>query len=133
MRSLFIKRVHLKEILTTARESNIEICGFLIGTMKGEDAFVDYVVFAENRLNSPVKFEIGPLETLKVLEKAEKEGKEIVGIFHSHLNCPPYPSPRDLKGMDLWRNAWLIVNNIGEYRAFVLENGQIKEINVEVI
>ncbi|MCO6041347.1 M67 family metallopeptidase [Thermococcus alcaliphilus] len=133
MRSLFIKRAHLKEILTNARESKVEICGFLIGRMKGEDAFVDYVVFAENRLNSPVGFEIDPLETLKVLEKAEEEEKEVIGIFHSHLNCPPYPSPRDLKGMDLWRNIWLIVNNTGEYRAFVLENGQIKEINVEVI
>lgn len=133
MRNLSIKRAHLEEILAKARESEVEICGFLIGTIKGGEAFVEYVAFAKNRLNSPVGFEIDPLETLKVLEKAEEKGKEVVGIFHSHLNCPPYPSSRDLRGMDLWRNVWLIVNNIGEYRAFILENGQIKEVNVEVI
>ena len=133
MGNLFIKRAHLKEILTKVRGSKVEICGFLVGTIKGKDVFVEKVVFASNRLNSPVGFEIDPLETLKVLEAAEREGKEIVGIFHSHVKCPPYPSSRDLKGMDLWRNVWLIVNNLGEYRAFILEEDKIKEVKVEVV
>ncbi|MDK2854458.1 MAG: [CysO sulfur-carrier protein]-S-L-cysteine hydrolase [Thermococcaceae archaeon] len=133
MKSLFIKRIHLDEILRKAKESKIEICGFLVGKIEGNVAFVERLVFANNKLNSPVEFEIEPLETLKVLEAAEKEGREIVGIFHSHVNCPPYPSSKDLKGMDLWRNIWLIVNNLGEYRAFTLEEENVKEVKIEIV
>jgi len=133
MKSLFIKRTHLEEILKKAKGSKVEICGFLVGKIEVKAAFVERVVFANNKLNSPVEFEIDPLETLKVLESAEREGNEIVGIFHSHVNNPPYPSSKDLKGMDLWRNVWLIVNNLEEYRAFILEGGKVKEVKVEVV
>ncbi|USS40466.1 M67 family metallopeptidase [Thermococcus aggregans] len=133
MEVLFIKRAHLEEILRKAKESKVEICGFLVGKIEGKAAFVEKVSFANNKLTSPVEFEIDPLEILKVLESAEREGKEIVGIFHSHVNRPPYPSSKDLKGMDLWRNIWLIVNNLREYRAFILEGGKVKEVKVEAV
>jgi len=53
-------------------------------------------IFSRND-NSPIGFEIEPLETFKVLEAAEREGREMMSIFHSHINCPPYPSSRDFE------------------------------------
>jgi len=37
-------------------------------------------IFSRND-NSPIGFEIEPLETFKVLEAAEREGREMVSIF----------------------------------------------------
>ncbi|USG99278.1 M67 family metallopeptidase [Thermococcus argininiproducens] len=133
MRFLYIKRVHLYEILQRAKESNVEICGFLLGQEHEDGFFVEEIVFTKNKLNSPVEFEVDPLETLEVFQKAETEELEIIGIFHSHVNCPHYPSGKDLKGMDLWRNAWLIVSTLGTYGAFLLKDGEIKEIRVVVL
>ncbi|HDH43870.1 MAG TPA: M67 family peptidase [Thermococcus sp.] len=132
MKCLFIKHVHLNTILKRAREENIEICGFLVGREEGEKVFVDYIVFEKNILSSSHEFEIDPLETLKVLESAEKKNKDIVGIFHSHVSFPPYPSQKDLKRMKAWRNVWLIVNNLGQYAAFILKDGEVKRIEVKV-
>lgn len=128
---LIIKYEHLFMILEKAKESRIEICGVLLGRQEGNDVIVEEVVFTKNRLNSPTAFEIDPLELLKVLDYADEKGLEPVGIFHSHL-CKPIPSERDSRGMKLWRNVWLIVDNKGNYGAFILKDGKIEEIKVEI-
>ena len=125
-----IKLHHLEEILKKAKESKIEICGFLLGQKKGESVIIEEIAFAENKLNSPVEFEIDPLEIVKILDYADKKGLEPVGLFHSHL-CKPIPSGKDIKGMKNWRNIWLIVDNRGNYGAFVLNKDyKIKEVEI---
>ncbi|NJE26938.1 M67 family peptidase [Thermococcus sp. MV5] len=133
MKALYIKGVHLYEILQRAKESKVEICGFLLGQEREDRFFVEEIVFTKNKLDSPIEFEVDPLETLEVFQIAEKEGLEIIGIFHSHINSPHYPSGKDLKGMNLWRNVWLIVSTLGTYGAFILKNGEIKEIGVVIL
>jgi len=128
---LIIKYEYLFMILEKAKESRIEICGFLLGRQEDNDIIVKEVVFTKNRLNSPTAFEIDPLEILKVLGYADKKGLEPVGIFHSHL-CKPIPSERDIRGMRLWRNVWLIVDNKGTYGAFILKDEKIDGVKVEI-
>jgi len=128
---LIIKYEYLFMILEKAKESRIEICGFLLGRQEDNDVIVEEVVFTKNRLNSPTAFEIDPLEILKVLGYADKKGLEPVGIFHSHL-CKPIPSERDIRGMRLWRNVWLIVDNKGTYGAFILKDEKIDGVKVEI-
>ncbi|AMQ19478.1 M67 family metallopeptidase [Thermococcus peptonophilus] len=124
------KDVH--KIIELAKKSPIEVCGFLLGRKVGNTLTVEEARETRNRLNSPVEFEIDPLEIAEVLDEAEEKGLEIVGIFHSHLKCPPMPSGKDLKGMNLWRNVWLIVTPSGEFRAWTIENGELKELEVEI-
>jgi proteasome lid subunit RPN8/RPN11 len=128
---LVISKEDIHKILENARESPIEVCGFLLGRKEGDGVVVEEVRETRNRLNSQVEFEIDPLEIAGVLDEAEKKGLDIVGIFHSHLKCPPSPSGRDLKGMSMWRNVWLIVTSHGEFRAWIIENGEVKEVEVE--
>ncbi|WP_048159782.1 M67 family metallopeptidase [Thermococcus barophilus] len=129
---LIIKHEHLFMILERAKESKIEICGFLLGKQQDDVIVVKEVIFTKNKLNSPTAFEIDPLEIVEVLDYADEKNLEPVGIFHSHL-CKPIPSGRDIRGMKLWRNVWLIVDNKGSYGAFILKDGKIKEVEVEVI
>ncbi|WP_010478055.1 M67 family metallopeptidase [Thermococcus zilligii] len=128
---LIIKRKDLGKILKLAEDSDIEVCGFLLGKNSG-DADVETVRETANRLNSPVEFEIDPLEISKILDEAEKLGLEIVGVFHSHLCCPPVPSGKDLRGMKLWRNVWLIVTPSGDFRAWVVGGDDLEEVKIEV-
>ena len=127
---LEIPRRYLAEIVRAAEKSGIEVCGFLFGRWVGETAVVEEIRFIKNRLNSPVAFEMEPLEMVEAIDKAEEKGLEVVGIFHSHLKCPPRPSGRDLKGMELWPVVWLIVDEQGNYGAYILREGKVEEVPV---
>ncbi|NJD99727.1 M67 family peptidase [Thermococcus sp. LS1] len=130
---LTIRQGNLKQIIETARKSEIEICGFLFGRKEQEEAIVEEIRFITNRLNSSTGFEMEPLEMVQAIDEAEERGLEVVGIFHSHLKCPPRPSGHDLPGMRLWPVVWLIVDDNGNYRAFVLEGEKVREVPVEIV
>jgi len=130
---LMIRQEDLKSIIKAAEKSGTEICGFLFGRREGETFRVEEVSFLTNRLNSATAFEMEPIEMVEAIEGAEERGLEVVGIFHSHLKCPPRPSGRDLKGMRLWPVVWLIVDEKGDYGAFVLEGDRIREVGVEAV
>lgn len=127
--TLIIPQHYLKAILKVVSSSSVEVCGFLFG----KENRVLKVRFIRNRLNSPVEFEMDPEEMLKALEEAEQENLEVVGIFHSHIACPPIPSGKDLEGMKRWPVIWLIVNEKGEYKAWILsEKNKISEVKIVV-
>ncbi len=128
---LVIRNEHLNEILEKAGKSSVEICGFLFGRITDGKAIVEEIRFIPNRLNSPSAFEMDPLEMVRAIDEAEEKGLEVVGIFHSHL-CAPVPSLRDLKGMELWPVVWLIAGSDGSCRAFVLEEGKTREIQIRL-
>ncbi|NJE10800.1 M67 family metallopeptidase [Thermococcus sp. MAR1] len=120
----------LKRIIKAAENSRGEICGFLFGHRDGERIEVKEVRFVPNRLSGDA-FEMEPLEMVRAIDDAEKRGLEVVGIFHSHLKCPPRPSGRDLGGMRLWPVVWLIVTSKGEVRAWILKEGKVEAVEVE--
>ncbi|AEC50993.1 hypothetical protein PNA2_0076 [Pyrococcus sp. NA2] len=123
----------VEEIGEKAKHSDIEICGFIFGIKEGETFIGKKLTFIRNRLNSSVEFEMEPEEMLIALEEAERKGLEVVAIFHSHVNCPPHPSEKDMKGMRNWRVPWLIVSSRGEMKAFILSSeDDIKEVKIEI-
>ena len=127
---LMIRQDDLKVIIKAAEESEVEMCGFLFGMREGDTFRVEGVRFVTNRLNSPMEFEMEPLEMAEAIDEAEKKGLDVVGIFHSHPQCPPRPSRRDLEGMKVWQVVWLIVDGRGRYGAYVLKNGKVEEVTV---
>ncbi|NJE04896.1 M67 family peptidase [Thermococcus sp. M36] len=127
---LVIPRDYLEKIVKTAKNSAAEVCGFLFGGTDGGSLTVKEIRFVTNRLNSPTAFEMEPLEMVEAIDGAEEGGLEVIGIFHSHLNCPPRPSGKDLRGMNLWPVVWLIVTPEGEARAWVLKDEGIEEVEI---
>lgn len=123
----------IEEIVSAAKSSSVEICGLLFGERSGEEIRVIEAKAITNRLKSPEAFEMEPLEMVKVIDDAEGRGLEVVGIFHSHLKCPPRPSERDLEGMKNWRVPWLIIDDKENYGAFVLEGEKVREVDVRVV
>ncbi|NJE53868.1 M67 family metallopeptidase [Thermococcus sp. 21S9] len=132
---LIIRREIIKMLIEMAKNANVEVCGFLLGRKEGPEKINFLVLEAKqvrNRLDSPSAFEMEPEEMVKILDEAEAKGLEVVGIFHSHLKCPPVPSERDLEGMRNWPIVWLIITPEREVRAWVLGDGGIEEVKIEV-
>jgi proteasome lid subunit RPN8/RPN11 len=84
-----------------------------------------------NRLGSPVRFEIPPEELYRAWMEAEKRGKEVVAVYHSHpAGAPAFPSQWDLPYLREGGLPWVILSLSGqEVRAFVWEDG-VREVPI---
>ena len=75
-----------------------EICGLLIGTADAHGWQVSEVRQVEN-LNeerAADRFQLDPAGYQAIDSELRGSGKEIIGVFHSHPDCPAKPSPTDL-------------------------------------
>ncbi len=105
---------YLKEIVKESiKNPDIEICGLLIGLVKDKVAIVKRVKFTPNVAESSIRFLIDPMILYETYMEAEKEGEEIVGIFHSHP-ASSQPSAIDIEYMEINPVVWLIIGILGE-------------------
>lgn len=115
-----------------AEHRGIESVGFILGECRGEEAVASAVMHVENAARSPVEFNVRPEDLYRVFKEAEARGQEVIAVYHSHP-VPPYPSRRDVEGMELWPVVWLIVSMDSlESRAYVLRDGRITEVELVV-
>ncbi len=67
------------------------------GMLGGQDGTVLAVFPARNAAASPIRFTIHPEDLLRIVRTVEYEREwQIVGIFHSHVASPAYPSATDV-------------------------------------
>lgn len=110
-----------------------EGCGFVAGT--GQEARV--VLPVTNRLHSPVRFEMTPLEQLKAMLWIEENGMDTVAIYHSHPEGPTVPSPTDLTEFAYPDAICLIVSpimagQIWHLRGFRIIDAQYEELSITI-
>lgn len=105
----------------------------LFGKLSDNKASVEKVEVAPNLLQSPARFEIDPIRVVSLFNKAEEEGLEFIGLFHSHP-APATPSPIDLKFMKLWGEAlWLILSSTdGNLAAYQIKDGKVEEAIIRI-
>jgi proteasome lid subunit RPN8/RPN11 len=74
-----------------------EACGALIGRVDGGEHQVDEFRGMRNTVTDRPwdRYELDPLEQLRVQKDAESRGLEIIGFAHSHPDHPPVPSRFD--------------------------------------
>jgi len=75
-----------------------EVCGVLAGTRgtDGEPSVVTETYRAENVAETPrTRYAIDPEEQLELIERAEGDGLDVVGYYHSHPVGPTRPSETD--------------------------------------
>jgi len=80
-------------IATCIRALPNEGCGLLLGT---SDGVVHDVVPSVNIADSAKVYEIEPKVLLRTYRRADDEGLEVLGVFHSHTHSEAYPSPTDI-------------------------------------
>lgn len=82
------------------------------------------------------RFEIDGRELLRTLAEFEEEGLELGAIYHSHTHTAPHPSQTDINFAANWPGLeWVIVGLGGpepEVRCYLIEDGQVREVPLEV-
>jgi proteasome lid subunit RPN8/RPN11 len=105
-----------------------EACGVLIGTISGSTAVVEKVLPVTNVKRTRTSFELDPKEHYNVWNDAEKKGKEIVGVYHTHPVSSAVPSLWDRETMEIAPSVWLIASADG-LRAYIWDNG-VKSVKI---
>ncbi len=129
MNSLQLTPAHYDEMLAHLQACYPEEgCG-LVGGVGGQSRQI-YPV--ENRLHSPVAYEMDPLAQIRAMLALEAEGWELVAIFHSHPNGPLYPSPSDV-AQAYYPDAMQIIVSLGSSpdglptaAGFMISDGRIE-------
>ena len=81
-----------------------ECCGVMIGAIDGDRKQVTEARTLENTYTGGQedRYEIRPEDLLAADRDARKQGLDLIGIFHSHPNCPAYFSKTDLENSCPW-------------------------------
>jgi proteasome lid subunit RPN8/RPN11 len=112
------------EIIHAELEANkpYEACGVLVGIINGSTALVEKALPVTNVKRTRASFELDPKEHYNAWDEAEKNGMEIVGIYHTHPVSSAVPSLWDRETMQNDTSVWLIAGADG-MRAYVWEDG----------
>jgi proteasome lid subunit RPN8/RPN11 len=91
---------------------------------------------AENIHASALKFEIDPIELLKLNNAIDDEGWEIGAIYHSHVRSAPYPSQTDIGFAASWPGVeWIIVGLASgeqpDVRSYLIDGAEVSEVQLE--
>jgi len=114
IRKIVLKNEHVRMMLKEAhKEYPREACGVILGQFKVGTAKAQELVFTKNVAESSVSFMIDAEELYRILVRAEEEGKEMVGIFHSHPTVAA-PSGIDQPFMEINPIVWVIVGTLSD-------------------
>ena len=131
---LRLQRNHVELLKQEAeRVFPVEACAILFGNLTENEAIVEKVEITQNRLRSSTRFEVDPSTVARSIVEAEKEGFELVGLFHSHP-ASAFPSEIDRKFMRLWGEAiWLILSSTeNKLDAFQLVDDELKQVAIRI-
>lgn len=111
-----------------------EACGLVSGTIAGGHGHAVRLFPIENRLHSPVAYEMDPLQQIQAMIEIENEGMEMAAIYHSHPDGPARPSWTDVTQAYYPEAATIIVSLADLDRpllnAFMIHEGLVREIAV---
>ena len=108
-----------------------EACGVLTGTILGNTATVERAISITNVRRTHSSFELDPQQLYNAWSDADKNGKDIVGIYHTHPSFLAIPSSWDRETMKNNNSVWLIAGTDGT-KAYILD-GDIKPVRLEII
>ena len=132
-RRTFLREAHRRQIVEHCLDGRPnEACGLLGG--RGDR--VETVYPARNKEESPVRYEVAPEDLLRVFREIDDADQELLGIFHSHVSSPAYPSQTDVRLAYYPEAVYFLVSlareREPELRGYTIVDGKIDEIEVVV-
>ncbi len=103
-----------------------------VGLWVGKQGLVRQVWPLENVHANPQKrYEADPKALIELLRRIEREGQELLAIYHSHPTGPAWPSETD-RSQAFWRVPYVIFDmQTGEARAYRLPEGNEVAMQLE--
>ncbi|CAA9566787.1 MAG: hypothetical protein AVDCRST_MAG33-2138 [uncultured Thermomicrobiales bacterium] len=127
-----------EEIVAHARaELPRECCG-LIGGPPGETDLMAAGVELFRLTNAAPGldfYEIDPNDLFRVTRDLDRDGRDIVAIYHSHPTGPARPSATDIE-LAFWPEAWYLICSLDDparpdLRAFRIVDSVVTEAGIE--
>ena len=119
-------------LATCLRALPDEGCGLLMGTLGGE---VMEVVPSPNVAASAKVYEIDPKVLLRTYRRADDEGLDVIGVFHSHTHSRAYPSPTDVAQAPDPSWHYVLVSfstSPADVRSYSIVGGEVREEEVRL-
>lgn len=121
------------EMIDHARtEAPNECCGLLAG----KDGKVLQLYRCDSAEKSPYRYYVDPKDQIRVMREIDRNGWDLIGIYHSHTHTEAYPSKTDVELAFFPEALYFIVSvekpEVPVIRAFWIANGAIKEEKVVV-
>lgn len=110
------------------KHSPNEACGVLVGRNEKGWIVVEKVVPIKNSRPSDRSFELDPQEHYRIWNLADKEGLDIVGVYHTHPHSRARPSTWDQETMENDRSLWIIAG-IDGINAYEWDKG-VKQVEI---
>jgi proteasome lid subunit RPN8/RPN11 len=135
-----IRRDLIDEIVAHSREARPrdeqgeECCG-LIGGSGGEMTSIHR---ARNAAATWLRYEVHPSDQIRIMERIEEDGEELVGIYHSHTKSAAYPSQTDVNLAANWPGVLWLICSLEDWdeptvRAFRIRDEEIEEEDLDVV
>ncbi|MCD1295243.1 hypothetical protein CUJ83_09555 [Methanocella sp. CWC-04] len=120
----------IDEILGDCKERRPEeACGILVGKTRDDVIDIEEAIPMINKLGSGHEFMIDPERLYHVWKTIDSQGKEITGVYHSHIYHSSEPSGKDIENMKITGLMHFIVGRDYEIRAFNFDEC-LKEIKI---
>lgn len=114
------------------RRAPIEACGLVAG-----QSGTSISVFpTRNLLASPTRYQMDPVDQVRSMLAIQKQGLDLLAIYHSHPYGPRHPSPLDIAEAAYPEAAYLIWSrDRWEWtcRAFMIAESRTIEVELELI
>ncbi len=130
--TLKISDIHQKLILEHIQtHPTLEVCGLLGGIWQGKTAIVHKVVPIENISPTPeIRYAMNPQQQIQTMLAFDKQGWQIVGIYHSHPNGTATPSPADIREAYYLDAVYVIGLPNGELKAWQIVGRETKGVQI---
>lgn len=134
MKSMILSNDLLQAMLAHVRAHlPEEACGLLAG----RDGRATAVFPVENIHHSPVLYEMDPLQQIRAILELEKQGDEMLAIFHSHPYGPARPSVTDVEQAYYPESLQVIISLADperpSVRVFSIIEGQVAEVDWQLV
>lgn len=104
-----------------------ECCGMLAG----REGVITRLFKTKNIAEGTDLYELDPLEQVRAFEEIDRCSLELLGVYHSHPNHPPYPSELDTLQAFYPNTAFFIVSLLEadqpQIKAFRIAHGEVVE------
>lgn len=124
----FLKATHQTFMYKEAQQGYpLEICGLLIGRYDQQGWHVEDVRAVPNlsQERAADRFELDPNIYQTIDRSLRGTGQEIIGVYHSHPDCPAKPSPTDLSSA--WPCWAYIIVRVQDGQALDIACWEVKE------
>ena len=107
-----------------------ECCGLLIGAASDRETRVTLAWPARNLRRSPTRYLVDPADHFAAIRTARRAGLAVVGAYHSHPSSPPSPSATDTREADDTELVYVIASPVGALRAYRLDGGRLRRVEL---